>query len=202
MGLSAMRREWDSALYEAVTAPYRRCGARAPVQRAQYADLSVYLPNDVLVKVDRMSMAHGLEVRSPMLDRRVVELGFSFPESLKRVGRRGKHLLRRLAADRLPSAVVTAPKHGFSAPVGDWISGPYRGAYQDEVMIRGSRVSALLDMTHVRQLFQEHTEGRADRSFPLWAVWMLERWMRRTGQTAAVGTNRPRSDVAPAQPLS
>jgi asparagine synthase (glutamine-hydrolysing) len=168
----------DSRVYAAVTAPYRRCPSKSPVQRAQYADLKVYLPNDVLVKVDRMSMLHGLEVRCPLLDRRLVELAFRLPQSLKRADRMGKHLLREVAKRRLPAQLLRLPKHGFTAPIGVWIRGQYRQLFEADVFSRQSRVSSLIDMREARALFERHLSGHADHSYALWAIWMLERWLR------------------------
>src|SRR5262249_20617012 len=105
MGLSPDRDPAKRPVYAQVTEPYRRCGSSDPVQRAEYADLKIYLPNDPLVKVDRMAMAHSLEVRCPLLDRRVVELAFRIPASRKQQGRQGKALLRALARRRLPGAL-------------------------------------------------------------------------------------------------
>ena len=86
LGLPATGNAASGRVFEAVTAPYRRCASLDPVQKAEYADLKIYLANDVLVKVDRMSMQHSLEVRCPLLDRRLVELAFRIPQSLKRAG--------------------------------------------------------------------------------------------------------------------
>ena len=119
----------SSPIFEQVTAPYRLCSSASDVQRAQFADLKIYLPNDVLVKVDRMSMAHGLEVRAPLLDRRVVEAAFRIPAEHKLLNGRTKHLLRTLARTRLPAEVVDRRKHGFDAPIGRWIAGPCRGLF-------------------------------------------------------------------------
>jgi asparagine synthase (glutamine-hydrolysing) len=167
-----------SAAYDAVTAPYRRCSSSSPVQKAQYADLKTYLPNDVLVKVDRMSMLHGLEVRCPLLDRRLVELAFAIPPRTKMPRLRAKHLLRTIARRRLPPDLLRLPKHGFSAPMGDWIAGPYAGRFADDVFGPASTVSSLIDRSVVRGWFEEHRAGAVDRSQALWSVWMLERWGR------------------------
>jgi asparagine synthase (glutamine-hydrolysing) len=167
-----------SALHAAVTAPYRRCPSASAVQRAQYADLKIYLPNDVLVKVDRMSMQHGLEVRCPLLDRRVVEFGFRLPTATKMPGLQSKHLLKRQAARRLPAALLSLPKHGFTAPVGAWISGPYAQTFQDEVFAPGAAVRDWLDLAVVRRAFDDHRAGAGDHAYVLWAVWVLERWAR------------------------
>jgi asparagine synthase (glutamine-hydrolysing) len=167
-----------SPVFAAVTDPYRRCPSHDPVQRAEYADLKVYMPNDPLVKVDRMSMAHSLEVRSPLLDRRVVELAFRIPASRKQQGRRGKVLLRELARRRLPGALWQLPKLGFTAPIGEWIAGPSAGQFRDEVLRPGGRLSTHVDTGEVAKHFEAHRAGVADHSFELWAVWVLERWLR------------------------
>src|SRR4030095_3014422 len=96
MGRAPTRNVRESAVYHAVTAPYLRCTSNSVVQPAEYADVKSYLAKDVLVKLDRMSMQHGLEVRSPLLDRRLVELAFRLPQSLKRADRPGKHLWKQV----------------------------------------------------------------------------------------------------------
>jgi asparagine synthase (glutamine-hydrolysing) len=155
------------------------------VQKAQYADLKVYLANDVLVKVDRMSMAHGLEVRCPLLDRRLVELAFRIPVRTKMPRLETKALLKRIAARRLPADILTRPKHGFSAPVSEWIAGPYAETFRAEVLASGAHTAAWLDGQRVRRLFEEHRTGQRDHGYALWAIWMLERWARQHKQQPA-----------------
>lgn len=162
--------------YEEVTEPYRRCPSKSVLQRAMYADLKVYLPNDVLVKVDRMSMQHGLEVRCPLLDRRVVEFGFRLPIHVKMPRLRPKHQLRSLAATRLPAELLRLPKHGFSAPVAEWIRGRHAELFRTEVLGSGSAASTFVDLALVGRMFDEHRTAARDHSHGLWAVWMLERW--------------------------
>jgi asparagine synthase (glutamine-hydrolysing) len=183
MGHDTSKDVRSTALFEAVTAPYRRCPSRDPVQKAEYADLKIYLPNDVLVKVDRMSMQHSLEVRCPLLDRRLVELAFRIPQSLKQAGRTGKHLLKRIASHRLPPALLKLPKRGFTAPVGQWIADAYRGQFESEVLMPDSAVASLIDIAVARRMFAEHVRREADHSYALWALWILERWSR-TAQEA------------------
>jgi asparagine synthase (glutamine-hydrolysing) len=176
MGRAATRDPRESPVYDAVVAPYRRCGSKSVVQRAEYADLKIYLANDVLVKVDRMSMQHSLEVRAPLLDRRLVELAFRLPQRLKRAERTGKHLLKRVGEKRLPSQLLNAPKRGFDAPVGAWIAGPMAAAFSDEVLNPNASVATLLDRRYIEHAFNEHRTGHRDHSYMLWAVWVLERW--------------------------
>jgi asparagine synthase (glutamine-hydrolysing) len=164
--------------YGMVTDVYRSCPSSEPLTRAQYTDLHVYMPNDPLVKVDRMSMAHALEVRSPLLDRRVVELAFRIPASLRQRGRTGKWILRELAKRRLPAALSTMPKRGFTAPVGEWLAGPHAQRFADEVFASDSRTAGHIDHAVLKRWFEDHRSGRADHSYTLWAVWVLERWLR------------------------
>jgi asparagine synthase (glutamine-hydrolysing) len=178
MGLAPDRDPRSSVVYEAVTEPYRRCPSTNAVQRAEYADLKVYLPNDPLVKVDRMSMAHGLEVRCPLLDRRLIELAFRIPASEKQRGRQGKTLLRALARRRLPGELWQLPKRGFTAPVGKWLAGPSSTRFQDEVLRSRAIVGSHLDSEELRKRLTDHQAGRGDHGYMLWAIWLLERWLQ------------------------
>jgi asparagine synthase (glutamine-hydrolysing) len=185
MGKAATHDPLDSPVYAAVTEKYNRCTSASLIQRAQYADLKVYLPNDVLTKVDRMSMAHSLEIRCPLLDRRIVELAFRIPTSRKMPRLKAKRLLRGLAARRLPAEIVNLPKRGFTAPIGDWIAGPFAADFESDVLGPASRVAGLLDTAHVRMLFNQHRRREVDHSYALWAVWFLERWSRSVSQPGA-----------------
>jgi asparagine synthase (glutamine-hydrolysing) len=204
MGMAPLHDPRHSAVYEWVVAPYRRCPSESVVQRAEYADLKIYLANDVLVKVDRMSMQHSLEVRCPLLDRRLVELAFRLPQRLKQAERKGKHLLKQVAAQRLPAELLDAPKRGFTAPIGAWIAGPLAGQFESEVLSAGAHIAGLLDQRYVRTCFDQHRSGRVDNAYLLWAVWMLERWAVRqrdasgAGEPAAGPWNVPQPSEVPA----
>ena len=145
------------------------------------------MPNDPLVKVDRMSMAHGLEVRCPLLDRRLVELAFRIPALKKQEGRQGKALLRALARKRLPGKLWQLPKRGFTAPIGQWIAGPNATQFREEVLHSDASVAGHLDMKILEKRFVQHQSGEAESGYALWSVWVLERWLERTtAQIAAV----------------
>jgi asparagine synthase (glutamine-hydrolysing) len=178
LGRPPTRMPADSPVFDAVTAPYRRCTSRDAVQRAQYADLKVYLPNDPLVKVDRMSMAHGLEIRCPLLDHRLIEFAFRIPVARKTSARESKPLLRQLARRRLPDEVARGAKRGFTAPIGEWIAGAHARQFQDDVLSSSARSRDVVDIAHVTRLFDAHCAGHADHSFALWAIWVFERWAR------------------------
>ena len=131
-----------------------------------------------------MSMAHSLEVRCPLLDRRVVEFAFRVPTSTKLPSLRSKHLLRLLAAKRLPPENLRLPKHGFTAPVGSWLMGEYAERFAADVLAPGSPLDDLLDRDVLRGWIGDHRARRADRSWPLWASWMLARWKMADSQPA------------------
>jgi asparagine synthase (glutamine-hydrolysing) len=179
----------ESPGFAAVTGWYERCPSSDPVQRAQYADLKVYLPNGPLTKVDRMSMAHSLEIRCPLLDRRVVELAFRIPTATKLPGMRSKHLLRTLADRRLPPGLSTLPKRGFTAPIGDWMRGPHRTWFEEDVLGPNAMTRSMVDARRLAQVAKEHIDGRSNHSHTLWAMWVLERWLR---TRAARSTPQPR----------
>ena len=164
-------------MFDAVTEPYRRCPSKDAVQRAEYADLKIYLANNSLVKVDRMSMAHGLEVRCPLLDHSLVEFAFRIPASRKHSLRQSKRLLRQLAHKRLPRPLWKLPKKGFTAPIGESIAGVSSTMFEDEVLGVRSAVSTHIDVREVHRRFHEHKQGRKDHGYLLWAVWVFERWL-------------------------
>jgi asparagine synthase (glutamine-hydrolysing) len=179
LGLTPQHDARLSPVYEAVTAPYRRCPSPSAVQRIQYADLKVYMPNDPLVKVDRMAMQHGLEVRCPLLDRRLVEFAFRLPTEAKMPRLKGKHLLRRLALKRLPSGLSKLPKAGFTAPVGAWLAGQYADMFASDALGTSSPLRDIADIGHLRRIYEEHRRGEADHAYALWATWVFDRWARR-----------------------
>ncbi|MGH9174811.1 MAG: asparagine synthetase B family protein, partial [Vicinamibacterales bacterium] len=202
MGLGADSDHRNRESYSMVRSAYTKCRSADPVQRAQYADLHIYLPNDVLVKVDRMSMLHSLEVRSPLLDHRVIEMAFRIPRTMKLKGLEAKHLLKVLARRRLPSPLLTIPKHGFTAPVARWIA-EHAGTLREDVLGQHSVAAEFVDVRVARRWLQEHVAGRADHSYPLWALWMLHKWnvncrAPRVAPVAALGREAlgPDSSVA------
>jgi asparagine synthase (glutamine-hydrolysing) len=135
-----------------------------------------------------MSMAHSLEVRSPLLDRRVVELAFRIPASQKQKGREGKALLRALARRRLPGKLWQLPKRGFTAPIGEWIAGSHAGRFRDDVLRPSAAIANHVDVAEVERRFLAHQAGRRDDGYALWAVWVLERWLSQRHAVAGATT--------------
>lgn len=142
------------------------------VSRALYLDQRLYLSDGVLVKVDRASMAHGVEVRSPFLDHSIVELAASMTRGMKLSGRQGKRVLKEVAQALLPPEIVHRKKQGFGTPVGPWLRGPARG------LLDGlpEAVDDLVPGDLLRRCIQEHVDGAADHRRRLWSALMIARW--------------------------
>jgi asparagine synthase (glutamine-hydrolysing) len=144
----------------------------------QRLDVRTYLPGDLLLKADLASMAHSLEVRSPLLDHAVLELGVSLPDSLKLDGLRGKVALRRAFADALPPEVAGRAKTGFGVPIARWFREELRTLAGDVLLGETARARGLFSPGAVARLLHEHVSGRADHAHRLWCLLMLELWQR------------------------
>ncbi len=171
----AARPDDTVALYEAVYASARADNA---LDRGLYADASVYLPGDLLVKADRMAMAHGLEGRSPFLDVDLAAFAARLPARLKLRGTTGKYLLRRAFADLLPPGIANQGKRGFGLPVAGWFRGPLRDFARD-MLSSGRLTRDIARPEAVATLLDAHESGRADHGKRIFALVMLELWLRR-----------------------
>jgi asparagine synthase (glutamine-hydrolysing) len=168
----------DTSVFAAVTDAFGRCPSSSLLQRTQYADLKIYLPS-VLTKVDRMSMQNSLEVRSPLLDRRLIEFAFRLPTGTKMPRFESKHLLRKLAEQRLPRELARMPKKGFSPPLGEWLAGEGGQRLAEDVLHRSALVRGWLDVSHLAGIFARRGEQRSGDTHALWCAWLLEAWLRR-----------------------
>ena len=157
---------------------YARCGSKDPIDRGLYVDVHTYLVDDILTKVDRMSMAVSLEARDPLLDHRLLEFAATVPSSLKLRDGRGKYLLRRVLQRRMPPGILDRPKHGFEAPIGEWLRGPL--APMTDALLGDGRLRerGIFDAREVARLWTEHRDRRADHRHRLWQLVMLELWFR------------------------
>lgn len=144
--------------------------------RLMYRDLLRYLPGDVLVKVDRGSMAVALEVRCPLLDHRVVEFALRLPGHMKVRGHTSKWLLRQILRQYVPDELIERPKAGFDVPIGEWLAGPLR-SWAEDVLSTGRRENdGVLNQTRVARIWREHVGQRRDHGRELWAILMYEAW--------------------------
>lgn len=147
------------------------------VDRMQLGDLTGYLPDDILVKVDRASMAASLEARVPLIDHRVVAFAWSLPARFKMRDGATKWILRQLLYRHVPEALIERPKMGFAVPLADWLRGPLRDWAEDLLEPGALSGGGLVAPEPVRALWRQHLAGR-DRHFLLWDVLMLEAWRR------------------------
>jgi asparagine synthase (glutamine-hydrolysing) len=161
-----------------------------PVSRLQYMDTLQYLPSDILVKVDRMSMAHSVEVRSPLLDHTLVEYAATLPVSLKLRGTVGKHVLRSVAARLLPPSVLTKPKQGFGIPKDRWFRTDLRGFAEDVLLDRRSLWRGWVRREALERMLRHHATGRRDYGEWIWGLLVLEMWSRLYLDGTAVGSAR------------
>jgi asparagine synthase (glutamine-hydrolysing) len=147
------------------------------MRRILHNNFSAYLPEDLLVKADRSSMAHALEVRSPFLDTALIEFASRLPPHLLRRGTKTKRVLRHAFADLIPPAIQRRGKMGFGMPLGAWFRGELRSYVHDRLTAR-ARLFEYLQYEPVARLLREHDEGRADHGHRIWLLLTLEVWLR------------------------
>jgi asparagine synthase (glutamine-hydrolysing) len=158
---------------------YAETAGADPLARMQDLDLGIYLVDDLLVKTDRLSMAHSLELRVPFLDQRVAELAFALPRKLKVRGFDKKRLLRRALEPLLPREVVHGRKQGFSIPLAAWLRGPLEPFAREVLAPSALARQGLLDPTAVAPILDRHCSGREDLSRQIWGLMALTLWFDR-----------------------
>jgi len=160
---------------------WQACESDDPISRAQYVDYKSYLVDDILVKVDRMSMAHSLEVRSPLLDHRLIDLLATYPSDVKLHNGRSKHIFKKMLERHLPASVLQRPKRGFAVPLHRWFRGELKEWLHD-VLFSGSLLDrGYFRREYVESLWKAQQEGGSrvvDLGTHFWILLMLELWHR------------------------
>src|SRR6476646_6038191 len=158
---------------------YAETAGADPLARMQDVDLGIYLVDDLLVKTDRLSMAHSLELRVPFLDQKVAEFAFSLPRRAKVRGFQKKRLLRRALAPLLPDEIVQGRKQGFSIPLAAWLRGPLEPFARETLAPSALARQGLLDPAAVTPILDRHISGREDLSRQIWGLMALTLWFDR-----------------------
>ncbi|MGE0668550.1 MAG: XrtA/PEP-CTERM system amidotransferase [Sphingomonadales bacterium] len=186
-------RQWRAMLGEGVHSRLRRDGYHPvevlgehwrkaegadPLKQAQYADIKTWLPADILVKVDRASMANGLEVRAPFLDHRLVEWGVNLPPEQKIAGSEKKAILKQAMEPFVPADLLYRPKKGFIAPLGPWFRGPLKDKVRDELSGSLLNESGLVDPDTVQSMLNQHQGSFRDHARVLWLLLMFQGFLR------------------------
>jgi asparagine synthase (glutamine-hydrolysing) len=163
---------------EPIDRTFREADGPDLLDRTLAVDVENYLPDDLLVKVDIATMAHGLESRSPFIDHEFMELAARLPSHLKLRGTTKKYLLRRIAASLLPSEIITRPKMGFGVPLDRWFRAELRELAHDTLLSPRASQRGLFQADAVRRLLWEHERGTATWHYQIWNLLMLESWFR------------------------
>ncbi len=174
------------AAYDDLARRWLDLAAGDPVNSRLMADREVFLPADLLPKVDRMSMAHSLEVRVPYLDNDVVDLMLTVPGALKQSLRRDKILLREASSSLLPTTAATRKKRGFEVPIGAWLRGSLRPVLLDWLSPDTIRKQGLLRPQVVSRIVDTHLRGDLDLGKQLWTLMVLSRWMETSGHSMKI----------------
>ena len=152
--------------------------SRSRLDHLLYLDSKTYLPGDILVKVDRMSMANSLETRAPLLDHRLIEFAQTIPAAYKLRGTETKHILKRAASGLVPDEIIHRPKQGFDVPIRRWFNNELREMLDDVLNDRRTRERGDFDHRAVLSILDEHRRGARDHARHLWSLLVLELWRR------------------------
>lgn len=164
--------------------------ARTGLDRIQYADLKISLPAGILTKLDRTSMASGLEARSPFLDNNIIDFAVQLPDKFRLRGGQGKWILRAATQKLLPEAILKRPKLGFVPPLSAWFRGPLAETARGLAHARFVSETGWFQADWIAQIAEAHISGREDWSRLLWQLWMFSLWF---DQYLGLDSGRPQN---------
>ena len=147
------------------------------MEQMMYVDTKTYLPDDILVKLDRASMGVSLEARVPILDHRIVEFAARLPMSMKIQNNQGKIILRNILYKYLPRDLINQQKKGFGIPIGQWIRGPLRDWAESLLNKKRLNEEGFFNPEPIRKKFEEHISGKENWEFHIWSVLMFQAWL-------------------------
>lgn len=150
-----------------------------PLSRIQYVDIKTYLADDILTKVDRMSMANSLEVRSPLLDHNVIEFSATIPSTLKLKGATTKYVLKKCFEKKIPPQILNRKKMGFSVPIETWLRTEIKGFSEEILFDQNSRYGQYFNVDSIKRIWSEHLTGKRNYSTQLWCLLIFELWHRK-----------------------
>ena len=168
-----------TATEELIRRALEGCRSNDPLNRALFLDLETLLPDQVLAFVDRLSMAHSVEVRPPFLDHRLVQFVADLPGGVKIKARRVKHILKEAVEDLLPAELLARPKEGFIMPVNEWLIGSLKDFVQATLTPERLARHGLFRASVVREMLETHYSGAANRGNQIWNLLMLQLWWER-----------------------
>ncbi len=169
----------DADPFDFLDSVWARSEGRDVVTRASTADILSYLPCDLCTKVDIASMAHGLEVRQPMLDYRVVEFAASLPISTKFRGRRGKLILQDTFGSLIPASIFARKKMGFGIPIAAWFRSELKPMVHDTLLSNDAKIASIFRRESIAELVRSHESNQQNHGYRLWNLLILEKWLRR-----------------------
>ena len=155
------------------------CDARSPLDRMLYADSKLWLPDYLLLRGDKLTMANSLEARVPLLDHKLVEFAARLPASMKLRGSQRKYLLKKVARRLLPAEIIDRKKQGFPIPIERWLRKEARPMMQDLLSTETLNRRGLFNVPFVERLVREHVSGYSDHSTKLWGLMSIEMWTRK-----------------------
>ena len=158
---------------------YMKAGNIDELSKVLYVDFKTYLSDRMLVKVDRMSMAQSLEVRSPFLDHKLVEYAAGIPSQLKLKGREGKYILKKIMSDRLPNEVISRAKKGFDVPLDLWFRNQLKDKAYECIFRPNAFSREFFNYDFVEKMWNEHQQGTVNWGQHLWNIYVLEIWADR-----------------------